>query len=336
MEKRVRNIGDRSIIGRKYLNNEGFEFTVTRAATDEEVIAKGNVPITAGGNKVWHYWIKFTATGYKTMIGASSLRSGRVKDRFQGSVYGVGIIGNVENPVSYREYQLWRSMIQRVHQNQSLEAEPTYGNVTICARWLRFESFLQDVYKLPNYQEWLKGQNSEGIKFHLDKDTLSPEDGKRYSPVTCQFIPAIVNVAHSKNPMREELQDMKQQQPCFTGIMYSDKGSQMEYHVNNIYTLAKLVNHMRMGKYTKLFVLPHYKGMNSDSIAGMVEDVVTMVETYRNDVADYRRMVIEYKTENNIKNGLDNMQNSFKKDWKHEKKVFQELEKLINQLEGAA
>ncbi len=63
--------------------------------------------------------IQFLKTGFETTAKFTAIRSGNVKDRYQPSVYGVGVLGakypSKVNGVLTKEYELWRNMLGRCY-----------------------------------------------------------------------------------------------------------------------------------------------------------------------------------------------------------------------------
>lgn len=74
-------------------------------------------------------------------------------------------------------YRKWRSMLTRCYSN----LYPSYKGCSVCNEWLTFS----------NFKSWMEQQDWEGKE--LDKDLLI-EGNKVYSPETCLFIDAEVNL----------------------------------------------------------------------------------------------------------------------------------------------
>lgn len=82
-----------------------------------------------------------------------------------------------------------RSKAKSLYDSMMLRANHAKGyvNVKVCKEWEDFE----------NFYEWFKDQVEKKWYRkgrHLDKDLLSPKDCKIYSPETCCFLPAKVNL----------------------------------------------------------------------------------------------------------------------------------------------
>lgn len=78
-------------------------------------------------------------------------------------------------------YEVWRSMLQRCFSLKDKKKHPCYETATVCVEWIYFS----------NFRAWMVKQNWEGL--YLDKDILSSEGTKHYSPETCAFVPREVN-----------------------------------------------------------------------------------------------------------------------------------------------
>ena len=133
--------------------------------------------------------IRFTKTGYVANVQLSNIPTGKVKDRREPSVYGVGYIGSdISIPSRYtsevrRTYDLWANMLKRCYH--------TMEGGTVDPRWHNFTTFLNTISDVAGYSSWLKDPT-----MHLDKDTLVPGN-KLYSRDTCAFISAFENVRDS-------------------------------------------------------------------------------------------------------------------------------------------
>lgn len=83
-----------------------------------------------------------------------------------------------------KEYDIWKSMMNRCYNEKSQIKRPTYIGCTVCDEWHSFQSFAQ----------WYK-DNSKGKtgRLELDKD-LKVVGNKTYSPDTCLLIEKTVNI----------------------------------------------------------------------------------------------------------------------------------------------
>lgn len=108
-------------------------------------------------------------------------KRGLVKNPLHRTVLGVGYIGigNFSKKATPIVYQLWQSMLTRVHGNPIRES---YKDVKISDEW----------YNLQAFGEWFTSSNYEQ-GWQLDKDLLSPKGYKLYSKDTCIFLPVELN-----------------------------------------------------------------------------------------------------------------------------------------------
>lgn len=102
-------------------------------------------------------------------------------NKLKKKVYGIGV-NDIDLPAKEIEsYPTWASMLQRCYSQKCQDSKPTYIGCSVHEGWHLlsvFHEFYTKHYK-PGYQ--------------LDKDILFPEN-KRYSPDTCIFVPAWVNL----------------------------------------------------------------------------------------------------------------------------------------------
>lgn len=107
-------------------------------------------------------------------------------------VYGVGINdynGTTRiNGVELKSYKSWKRMLERCYSEKFLKNHPTYIGCKVCDEWLYFSNFKK--WFDENYRFDLL---DIGINIHLDKDILSDNNNKIYSPDTCVFIPSKIN-----------------------------------------------------------------------------------------------------------------------------------------------
>ena len=172
-----------NIIGKLFINKQGEHFVVNGIAFRDKY-------------SVAHYDIVFPRTGYKTtstigcIVGTSH---GSIQDRLSPSVHGVGIMGNAYGKDNPKLFDVWRAMIARCY-NPKNPSYKTYGakGVKVCERWLRFDYFLEDVVKLPGFNQ----KDIDSGKLVMDKDTID-RNKMLYSPETCCFITRSENTKES-------------------------------------------------------------------------------------------------------------------------------------------
>ena len=136
--------------------------------------------------------IKFLKTGYETTVQLGSIKSGKVKDPYSPSVYGVGVAGTKYQPtingVKTKEYKLWQSMLERCYSDNSKKKYPTYEGCEVSDKLKSYEYFYEWCHKQVGF-------DNQG--WHLDKDSLV-KGNKVYSEDSCVFIPKEINTLLTK------------------------------------------------------------------------------------------------------------------------------------------
>lgn len=133
--------------------------------------------------------VKFIKTGYEKDVRADVLASGKVKDRYLPTIYGVGYIGEYEMVRDkWYLYKTWHAMMSRCY-NVNDKDYPRYGGagVKVCDRWHCYANYFYDVQTLPNYELKEKYPN----EYQLDKDYLQlgiDKSQRVYSPETCIWL----------------------------------------------------------------------------------------------------------------------------------------------------
>ena len=171
----------------KYLNN------VTK-----DCVGKVCKSLNSGDFKILKYndktnvEIQFLKTRYRKVAEMKVVRSGSVKDPYSPSVCGVGITGTKypvsEGDVTTKEYDLWKSMLQRCYSDTNVcdtskKKYPTYEGCEVSDKFKSYEYFY----------EWCHKQIGFGVEdWQLDKDLLV-KGNKVYSEDTCVFIPSEIN-----------------------------------------------------------------------------------------------------------------------------------------------
>lgn len=103
-----------------------------------------------------------------------------MKDFINDADYKVApIVNGKVNKCPY--YSAWRGMIARICSKQLKGRNTYYKNVDCCDDWLYFM----------NFRKWAENYQVKGM--HLDKDILSKDDSKLYSPENCAFVPQKIN-----------------------------------------------------------------------------------------------------------------------------------------------
>ena len=138
--------------------------------------------------------ILFLKTGFETVTQLGHIKSGRVKDPYSPSVYGIGVSGNKYpfriDGIQTKEYVLWKSMLERCYSDSAYQKKrPTYKDCEVSENFKSYEYFY----------EWCHNQigfANEG--WQLDKDLLI-KGNKVYNESTCVFIPKDINSLLTKS-----------------------------------------------------------------------------------------------------------------------------------------
>lgn len=129
-----------------------------------------------------YYYIRFQKTNYVRIVNVSKIKSGKFKDHYEPSVFGIGYNGVGKYGVKKHKKirTVWEHMIERCYGDRSINT--TYNGVSICKEWHNFQV----------YAEWYINNNVE--KYQVDKDLkqIGIKD-KIYSPKTCLFLPSKIN-----------------------------------------------------------------------------------------------------------------------------------------------
>ena len=130
--------------------------------------------------------IQFVNTGFETSAQLGDIRSGKVKDPYTPSVFGVGVAGtkypNSVNGRKTKEYVLWCHMFERCYSDAYKKKYPTYEVCKVSDNFKSYEYFY----------EWCHKQVGFNKEWHLDKDLLI-KGNKVYSESTCVFLPVEIN-----------------------------------------------------------------------------------------------------------------------------------------------
>ena len=144
------------------------------------------------------------------------IKKGQIKNPYCPSVYGVGYIGDERiktrekvgngkyNGKHTKEYEAWRSILQRCYDKKYLLRRPTYKGCMVCKEWLCFSNFYNWVIKEPNYEKWKIGN-----RWAVDKDIIV-KGNKIYSPDTCCLVPNYINIVFTKKKCKKEKEEIIQ------------------------------------------------------------------------------------------------------------------------------
>lgn len=160
----------RIIVGEHYATNEGGMVEVVKYDGCNNITVK-----------------HIDKYGHCSIVQASNLRRGMVKNPYHPSVFGVGFIGVGKHRVSNDRvitevYNVWNGVLERGYCKKFKAKYPTYAHTTVCEEWHNFQVFA----------EWYEAQYKED-GWQIDKDILK-WGNKLYSPENCRMIPHELNI----------------------------------------------------------------------------------------------------------------------------------------------
>jgi len=178
---------EKELVGNVFSNNHGQKYKVLRINGQKK-----------NGTKLFR--IRFIKTGYERDVEKVEIIRGKIKDRYERSVFGVGYLGDVKMSDEKNVYSVWKGMLERCY-DRSCSQYSNYGGsgIRVCQRWHCFKNFLEDVSKIEGYDEDLFNNR----KLFLDKDIKqqrTPKSQKIYSLETCCFVTREVNNAYRDLP----------------------------------------------------------------------------------------------------------------------------------------
>jgi hypothetical protein len=176
--------------------NGGFENYPVEFQMLNNLVKGTIVPTNFGPCRVLRYvspqeiYVEFIKTKYCKRTSAVSLRRGTTRDPFFPSVFGIGYVGDGEHASTIsgkasREYRMWQNMLARCY------GPKAYEKCRVVNRWHCFQNFAEDIKNIHGFNF----VDKDGNAWELDKDLLSHNKTKRYSPTTCCFLPQILNVS---------------------------------------------------------------------------------------------------------------------------------------------
>lgn len=134
---------------------------------------------------------------YETSVSAWACRSGKVRNPYTPSAYGVGFVGTgrfklAEGKKLTTFGGYWLRMLERCY--GARDKNVSYEGCHVVRSWHNFQ----------NFAKWCSGRKDFVDTWHLDKDIIL-QDNKEYGPVTCCFLPPDVNMFTTKrNSLRGE------------------------------------------------------------------------------------------------------------------------------------
>ena len=205
------------VVGNSYSNLRGEEFIYL----GEERI----------NDKKYHL-VRFVETNnYQYVLGSILGNKSKMRDLSRPFMCGVGYAtGTEERPFYYREnyqaFEIWENMLQRCYRNDG--RNKSYRDAEVTKEWHNYSNFLSwfnsKVYDSSYIWEW---------KLQLDKDLLSKDGKKVYSPETCCFLPSSINSILASINFKEYTKNCAKN-VCHLREMVRDYGGVIEDKVRSI------------------------------------------------------------------------------------------------------
>lgn len=157
-------------VGKIFKTNEGYNIKIIKQ------------------NDVYKRVVKFLDDhGYEVEVYTSTISSGKLRNPYHKSVFGIGYLGVGDNVAvdainrkSTKAYSVWNGIIKRCNSDKFIN----YINVKVCDEWLCFQSFAN----------WYNKLYIDGYDMQIDKDLLQRDVvNKIYSPETCTLLPSNIN-----------------------------------------------------------------------------------------------------------------------------------------------
>lgn len=129
---------------------------------------------------------------YETVVHASNIRNGGIKNKMRPSVHGIGFIGvgpyrAWDGKKCTRAYSVWVDMLDRVYTPENELIAAWYKDTSVHSDWHNFQVFAEWYYRQINRF------GSVPFRWNIDKDLMIP--GNRvYSAETCVVVPASINM----------------------------------------------------------------------------------------------------------------------------------------------
>lgn len=128
----------------------------------------------------------------------SQFLSRKIKNPYDPVVAKVGYIGEGRyrsrvDKILQTPYRTWRHMLERCYDPKAIT--PAYEGIKVCEEWHNYQNFAK--WWEENYYE--VGDD----RMDLDKDILSNNRAREYSPSTCVYVPSRVNFLFIKRPKKD-------------------------------------------------------------------------------------------------------------------------------------
>jgi len=156
-------------VGEKLITNQGYEIEIINCVNSKEITVQ------------FSDLLKTVVSGVR-YSDIQGLRNPNHISHFDIGFLGQGCYNMKEHPEAYIK---WRGMLERCYCKKYHSKKPTYIGCSVVEEWYNFQ----------NFAEWFYKNSRES--FELDKDILI-KGNKIYSPNTCCFVPAEINVLFTK------------------------------------------------------------------------------------------------------------------------------------------
>ena len=127
--------------------------------------------------------VLFLNSGAIKWVRGDHLKIGNIKDYYQPTVFGVGIVGDNVTTIDGKTttvYNAWCGILERCYSEKLHIKRPTYKDCEVSEEWKR----------LDNFKVWFEDNHREG--WEIDKDLLV-KGNKLYSADTCRYVPKSLN-----------------------------------------------------------------------------------------------------------------------------------------------
>lgn len=154
-------------VGEKHTTNEGFQ-----------------IEVVAPGTKRSHVIIEFkNPKKYREEVQYCTVKLGTIRNLYKKTGFDVGYIGEGNYSTKLKAYAVWRNILMRCYDKNN-EHFPRYGGagIKVCEEWLCYQTFAK-WYETNKIEDW-----------EVDKDLLSNNNNKNYSPDNCCFLPKSLNI----------------------------------------------------------------------------------------------------------------------------------------------
>lgn len=132
--------------------------------------------------------VEFKDSGYKVRCSYRRFKSGKLKNKLNKTVYGVGCIGDttiiLDGRKKKKSFQIWEGMIHRCYATTEDTRIKSYEKCSVCDEWLCYANF--EKWYDENYYE------IDNEIMCIDKDILI-KDNTIYRPDACIIVPEKIN-----------------------------------------------------------------------------------------------------------------------------------------------